>query len=112
MAETKQHDLRLAALRERLVSQQLDGWFVGREDMYQGEEVQAGDERLAFVRVYWLGWLWPCAERQCCPVQRWLPHAADGEPDQSDRLDHPHHASGNACHLAGGNFRFRVGDRR
>jgi Xaa-Pro aminopeptidase len=49
MAETKQHDLRLAALRERLVSQQLDGWFVGREDMYQGEEVQAGDERLAFL---------------------------------------------------------------
>ena len=32
MAETKQHNLRLAALRERLVSQQLDGWFVGRED--------------------------------------------------------------------------------
>ena len=49
MAETNQHDLRLAALRERLVSQQLDGWFVGREDMYQGEEVQAGDERLAFL---------------------------------------------------------------
>lgn len=49
MAETKKHDLRLAALRRRLVSQQLDGWFVGREDMYQGEEVQAGEERLAFL---------------------------------------------------------------
>jgi len=42
-------DQRLAALRERLKSQQLDGWFVGREDIYQGEEVQAGDERLAYI---------------------------------------------------------------
>ena len=49
MAATKQYDLRLAALRDSLVSQRLDGWFVGREDMYQGEEVQAGDERLAFL---------------------------------------------------------------
>ena len=49
MVGTTQHDLRLAALRESLASQQLDGWFVGREDMFQGEEVQAGDERLAFL---------------------------------------------------------------
>ena len=26
-----------------------DGWIVGREDMYQGEEVPAGDERLAYL---------------------------------------------------------------
>ena len=49
MAATKLYDLRLAALRDSLVLQRLDGWFVGREDMYQGEEVQAGDERLAFL---------------------------------------------------------------
>ena len=27
----------------------LDGWIIGREDMYQGEEVPAGDERLAYL---------------------------------------------------------------
>ena len=37
MVGTTQHDLRLAALRDSLASQQLDGWFVGREDMFQGE---------------------------------------------------------------------------
>jgi len=40
---------RLAALREQLVSAELDGFIVGREDMYQGEEVPAGDERLAYI---------------------------------------------------------------
>lgn len=44
-----QHDQRLASLREQLSAQNLDGWFIGREDMYQGEEVQAGDERLAYL---------------------------------------------------------------
>lgn len=40
---------RLTALRARLRDMDLDGWFVGREDMFQGEEVPPGDERLAFI---------------------------------------------------------------
>lgn len=40
---------RLAALRARLADMGLDGWFVSREDMFQGEEVPPGDERLAFI---------------------------------------------------------------
>ncbi|MEK9718707.1 MAG: aminopeptidase P family N-terminal domain-containing protein, partial [Candidatus Puniceispirillum sp.] len=40
---------RLAALRAALKAARLAGWIVGREDMYQGEEVPAGDERLAFI---------------------------------------------------------------
>ncbi len=40
---------RLAALRAALKAARLAGWVVGREDMYQGEEVPAGDERLAFI---------------------------------------------------------------
>ena len=49
MADKDTHDRRLTALRARLAQQQLDGWFVGREDMYQGEEVQPGEERLAYL---------------------------------------------------------------
>ena len=49
MSDIGQHDHRLTALREQLVSESLGGWYVGREDMYQGEEVQAGDERLAYL---------------------------------------------------------------
>jgi len=39
----------LEALREILAGRGLDGWYVGREDMYQGEEVPASEERLAFI---------------------------------------------------------------
>ena len=45
MAETIYNHSRLFALREKMAIQNLDGWFIGREDMYQGEEVQAGQER-------------------------------------------------------------------
>ena len=37
---------RLARLRAELAKQQLDGLIIGREDMFQGEEVPPGDERL------------------------------------------------------------------
>ena len=40
---------RLAALRAALSAVGLAGWIVGREDMYQGEEVPEGDERLDFI---------------------------------------------------------------
>ena len=40
---------RLQALRAQMVAHDIDGWVIGREDMYQGEEVPAGDERLAYV---------------------------------------------------------------
>ena len=40
---------RLQGLRSRLAMRGLDGWYVGREDMYQGEEVPAAEERLAFI---------------------------------------------------------------
>ena len=40
---------RLAGLRDILAARGLDGWYVGREDMYQGEEVPAAEERLAFI---------------------------------------------------------------
>ena len=39
----------LEALREILAERGLDGWYVGREDMFQGEEVPASEERLAFI---------------------------------------------------------------
>ena len=42
---------RLAGLRDILAARGLDGWYVGREDMYQGEEVPAAEERLAFIRL-------------------------------------------------------------
>ena len=40
---------RLASLRDILSARGLDGWYVGREDMFQGEEVPAAEERLAFL---------------------------------------------------------------
>ena len=40
---------RLVALRQSMVKAGFDGWIVGREDMYQGEEVPAGEERLAYI---------------------------------------------------------------
>ena len=40
---------RLQALRTQMDAHNIDGWVIGREDMYQGEEVPAGDERLAYV---------------------------------------------------------------
>ena len=40
---------KLASLRAILRQRGLDGWYVGREDMFQGEEVPAREERLAFI---------------------------------------------------------------
>ena len=40
---------RMAGLRAAVKTAGLDGWYVGREDMFQGEEVPASEERLAFV---------------------------------------------------------------
>ena len=40
---------RLADLRAMLQQRNLDGWYVGREDMFQGEEVPASEERLSFI---------------------------------------------------------------
>jgi Xaa-Pro aminopeptidase len=40
---------KLANLRSILTQRGLDGWYVGREDMFQGEEVPAREERLAFL---------------------------------------------------------------
>jgi len=40
---------RLTALRDQLAMVGLDGFIIGREDMYQGEEVPPGDERLAYI---------------------------------------------------------------
>ena len=40
---------RLARLRTELAKQRLDGLIIGREDMFQGEEVPPGDERLAYI---------------------------------------------------------------
>ena len=40
---------RLADLRTTLQQRNLDGWYVGREDMFQGEEVPASEERLSFI---------------------------------------------------------------
>ena len=40
---------RLAGLRDILTEHGLDGWYAGREDMFQGEEVPAAEERLAFL---------------------------------------------------------------
>ena len=40
---------RLAGLRSQLATRGLDGWYVGREDMFQGEEVPAAEERLAYI---------------------------------------------------------------
>ena len=40
---------RLQALRAQMDAHNIDAWVIGREDMYQGEEVPAGDERLAYL---------------------------------------------------------------
>ena len=40
---------RLARLRAELAKRQLGGLIIGREDMFQGEEVPPGDERLAYI---------------------------------------------------------------
>ena len=40
---------RLETLRSAMAAAGFDGWIIGREDMYQGEEVLAGDERLAYL---------------------------------------------------------------
>ena len=40
---------RLETLRSAMAASGFDGWIIGREDMYQGEEVPAGDERLAYL---------------------------------------------------------------
>ena len=40
---------RLQLLREAMAAAGFDGWIIGREDMYQGEEVPSGDERLAYL---------------------------------------------------------------
>ena len=39
---------RLETLRGAMAAAGFDGWIIGREDMYHGEEVPAGDERLAY----------------------------------------------------------------
>ncbi|MDC3234421.1 M24 family metallopeptidase [Candidatus Puniceispirillum sp.] len=41
--------LRLANLRQLMTRAGFDGWIIGREDMYQGEEVPPGEERLAYL---------------------------------------------------------------
>ncbi|MGA0911557.1 MAG: aminopeptidase P family protein [Candidatus Puniceispirillaceae bacterium] len=43
------HNKRLKLLRAAIADAGLHGWIIGREDMYQGEEVPAGDERLAYL---------------------------------------------------------------
>ena len=40
---------RLERLRAELAKQRLDGLIIGREDMFQGEEVPLGDERLGYI---------------------------------------------------------------
>ena len=40
---------RLSGLRDILAERGLEGWYSGREDMFQGEEVPAAEERLAFL---------------------------------------------------------------
>lgn len=47
MAEDRSQ--RLAALRQTIEKAGFDGWIIGREDMYQGEEVPASEERLAYL---------------------------------------------------------------
>ena len=39
----------VARVRDSLQTIGLDGWYIGREDMFQGEEVPPSEERLAFV---------------------------------------------------------------
>ena len=37
------------SLRQQLIKHQLDGFIIGREDMFQGEEVPPSDERLEYI---------------------------------------------------------------
>ena len=46
---TDRRSSRLANLRKLMTKAGFDGWIIGREDMYQGEEVPAGEERLAYL---------------------------------------------------------------
>ena len=39
----------MQSLRAAIKNAGLDGWYVGREDMFQGEEVPTSEERLAFI---------------------------------------------------------------
>ena len=43
------HRDRLVKFRAALSKARLDGFIVNRADMYQGEEVRAADERLAWL---------------------------------------------------------------
>ena len=47
--QDKTRSKRLQLLREAMAAAEFDGWIIGREDMYQGEEVPSGDERLAYL---------------------------------------------------------------
>ena len=49
ITEAENRSKRLADLRQLIVSSDFDGWIIGREDMYQGEEVPPGEERLAYL---------------------------------------------------------------
>ncbi len=49
MTGSRKMDDRLSRLRQAMAATGLSGWIIGREDMFQGEEVPAGDERLAFI---------------------------------------------------------------
>ena len=40
---------RMQSLRAAIKNAGLDGWHVGREDLFQGEEVPQSEERLAFI---------------------------------------------------------------
>jgi Xaa-Pro aminopeptidase len=46
---SEQLTTRLQRFRQQLGQHQLDGFIIGREDMYQGEEVPPADERLAYI---------------------------------------------------------------
>ncbi len=46
---TDRRSRRLANLRQLMTKAGFDGWIIGREDMYQGEEVPASEERLAYL---------------------------------------------------------------
>ncbi|SDE51856.1 aminopeptidase P family protein [Limimaricola pyoseonensis] len=48
-ARPEQGPPRLAKLRERMATEQLDGWIVPRGDTWRGENVRARDERLAWL---------------------------------------------------------------
>ena len=47
--QDSKYSQRLKSLRAAMDAAGFYGWIIGREDMYQGEEVPAGDERLAYL---------------------------------------------------------------